>query len=208
MDVFPDLIGENEFAFFDENTYKALSGVMDDLIASYLKDYCANSNARPEIVKSIRDNLGETIDKMTFHLVLHDRGIPDLVTHISPESILDMNVDRDTIYNDLKFLEDNIDNLIPNIAGRSKTDWETFRDELVRAMTRMSSAGVSPTYPDILGRVDANKFIFYVPNAKGHSTRTGVINSKRRQWTMCLRGIEYDRYCTEHNLSVSQRRVF
>lgn len=209
MDVFPDLIGEAEFMFFNDATYSALEGVMDDLVASYLDTYCKDPNANPDIVNSIQEHLGTQIKSLIFHLVLKDKGIVDLITHLSPETVLQLESDDlNNIYDKLKYLNDNINYLMPSIPGRTKEAWSTFYDEFCHVLMRQRSAGVSPTYPNIKERLEANKFVFYVPNSKGHSTYTGIVNSKRRQWTMCLHGIEYDRYCAEHNIQENQRRAF
>ena len=209
MDVFPDLVGENEFLFFDDSTYEELEGVMDDLVASYLRDYCMSENANPDIVKSINDHLGEQIKGFTLHLDLKERGIVDLISRLSPETLLtlDQNELQD-IKEKLSYLNDNIKYLMPSIPGRSKQAWQNFLDAYTKVITRQCAAGVKSTYLDPIKRLTANKFVFYVPNSKGHSTYTGIINSKRRQWAMCLHGILYNEYCTEHGLDMSVRRVF
>lgn len=209
MDVFPDLVGENEFLFFDDETYKALENVMDDLVASYLKTYCANPDANPVIVNAINEHLSSKIKSLTFHLDLQERGIVDLISKLSPESILTLDpMEIEDIKKQLTYLNDNISYLMPNIPGCSKQDWANFLDAFTKAIARQSTAGVRPTYPNPVQRLVANKFVFYVPNSKGHSTRTGIINSKRRQWTMCLHGIRYNEYCEANHIDPAVRRAF
>lgn len=208
MDILPNILGENEFMFFDEADYICFSGVLDDSLAKLITSYMNNPEAKPEIVAAIKDNLGPVLESLTFHFTLSEMGILDLISHLSPQTLISSNADFDTIKEKLTFLETNVDKLRVNIQARPKSAYESFTSMLARVLAKQKAAGVEPTYPDILSRVQGNKFAFYVPNAKGHPTGTAIVNAKRIPWTICLRGLEYKEYCDNNNINYITRRLF
>lgn len=208
MDVFPGLIGETEFANFIPEDYVALGYVLDDVLAKYLRDYISNSDADDEIVSNISKYIGPVIESLTFHYTLKEMGITDMISRLSPENLISANVDHKDIQEKLKFLEDNIHKLRTVIDSRSKTQFENFMSAMRALDARMRSQGITPTYYNWIDGIISNKFLFYVPNDKGHTTGTGVITSRRRQWTMCLRGLEFKEYCDAKNIPYITRRAF
>lgn len=208
MNIIPGLLTDKEFRYFKPEDYLALGKLLNDVSAGYLKTYIDNPRADPYVVDCIQQFLGATIESLTFHFVLQEKGITDLVAHITPESLVGGNVDLDDAYEKLKFLEDNVDKLRMAIPVRSKDDWLEFRECMERLVERMAVESESPTYHNMLELLDDNKFIFYKPNEKQHSTKSGIIASKRRQWTMCLRGIEFLQHCSRNGVQVLNRRVF
>ena len=208
MDIFPSLLGEAEFELFTEQDYLALSGVLNDTLAKYIKEYLENPAAKPEVVAAIQKNIGPLINSLTFHYVLFDKGIIDLISKLSPENLVNSSADFEDIKEKLKFLEDNIGNLRVTISARPKSAYQSFITSVKGVLDRQKLSGITPTYPDILARIEGNKFAFYVPNDKGHPTGTQVVNSRRRVWMMCLRGLEYKEYCDNHNVNYIKRRLF
>ena len=208
MDIFPELIGEKEFEYFNAATYTALSEILNDTLAKYLKDYITNPAANVEIVSDIQKYLGEQVESLTFHYVLQDRGIIDLVGHLTPETLIKSDVNREEIKNQLLFLESNINKLRTVIPARTKKAYEAFMSCLSGTLETMRSEGIQPTYPNIIKRIESNKFVFYTPNDKGHTTGSNIINSRRKQWIMCLRGLQYTEYCDANGINYLKRRVF
>lgn len=209
MDIFPGLLGETEFRMFTETDYACLHSVLDDTLAKYILDYMCSENADQEIVGSIQKNIGKIVESMTFHLQMRDKGIIDLLKGLSPESIVSLDADSaKDVREKLTFLEDNVDKVRLNIQPRSKKSWEDFYSAMQALHIRMLQSGIRPTYDDMLERLKSNSFIFYVPGDKGHSTGMGLINSRRNQWTICLRGLEYKDYCDSKNINYLERRVF
>lgn len=208
MDIIPQILTEREFSEFSWEDYRALQNVLDDTLSKYIKDYISNPEADATIVEAITTYLGPTIESLTFHYDLQERGILDLVSKLSPENLLTTNLDLNDIYAKLSYLEQNVDKLRTMIPGRTKESFNDFLEAIKGVVRRMADKGLQPTYPDVIKRIENNKFIFYVPNDKGHRTGSNVINSRRRQWTMCLRGIEFTKYCEEHNYNYFQRRAF
>lgn len=208
MDIIPGLITDKEFKYFEVDDYVALGKLLNDMSAKYIKSYMENPDADKRVVDYMENFLGTIIESMTFHFTLQEKGIIDLVTYITPEALVGSDINYDDAYEKLKFLEDNIDKLRMMIPIRNKDDWTAFRSRMDNLVLRMRAANDAPTYPDFLDRLDVNKFVFYKPNEKSHSTRSGIISSKRRQWAMCLRGIEFIRHCESNNIPVLNRRVF
>jgi len=208
MDIFPNLLGENELKFFNESDFMSLTCVLDDTLAKHIKDYINNPLANTEIISSLDEKFTKTIDSLTFHYTLQEMGIIDLIGRLSPETLLNTNADFGDIKTKLTFLEDNIDKLRVTIPARTKAAYEDFCATMRRVLQRQQEAGVQPTYPDIMKRIEANKFAFYVPNDKGHHTGTAIVNARRRQWMMCLRGLQYKEYCDNKGLNYIKRRLF
>lgn len=209
MDPIPEIIGEAEFRNFTKETYAALAKVMDDVIASYLLDYCNAPDADASIKSDIENYLGDLLKQFTFHLLLHEKGIIDMITTLSPETVLTLSKDEIAkIKSNLTYLNDNLDLLMSSIKGRTNAEWQEFKKAYVNVLNHMRLSNLDTTYDDMLNRIEANKFIFYVPNSKGHSTRTGAVYSKKRQWLVCLRGIEFDEYCKQHGITEAMRRMF
>lgn len=208
MDIIPDMLGEAEFSVMKDSDYLVLSGVLDDTLAKYIKDYTKNPNANPAIVESIKRNLSDVIDSLTFHFELQEMGILDLVASLTPETLLVTNADFQDIRVKLKFLEDNYHKLRMVIPARTKAAYSDFCTMLSTLLVREHEQGIEPTYINIKQRLESNKYVFYVPNAKEHTTGCNIINSRKRNWTMCLRGLEFDAHCKEHNVNVFKRRIF
>lgn len=208
MVIFPEILGEAELSMFNQNDFQALVLVLDDTLAKYLKDYIENPEADNTVVQLVKDNIGDTITSLTLHQVLYDKGMITLLSSLSPESMLYSGADLQDIKEKLEFLEENVDKVRTIINPRPKYAYESFLTSMKSLTIRMREAGVTPTFDKLVERIQSNKFMFYVPNDKGHSTGVNIINSKRRIWTMCLRGLEYDEYCKEHNLDYIKRRVF
>lgn len=208
MYIFPDLIGEVEFKEFNSEDYAALSDVLDDVLCKYLRDYCNNPEADSYIVDCIENFLGNKIKTMTLHYDLKSRGIIDLVRSISPVNISSMENEFSSIHEKLQYLNDNIDSVMLHIPARTKEAWDNFYQHISCVIARMQVKGIPTTKPDILHSISANRFVFYKPNDKGHSTYTDILFKQRRQWTMCLRGIEYIEFCKENGINITNRRMF
>lgn len=182
--------------------------MLNDLLSGYLKKYVENPDADEYVVDCINNFLGPTIESLTFHIVLKEKGITDMVAHLSPEALIGSDIDYAEIISKLTFLEENVNKLRMSVPVRTREDWETFHSAMAGVCGRMRAEGQQPTYPDFMDRLDSNKFVFYKPNEKAHSTGSNVISSKRRQWTMCLRGSEFITHCEQNNIQVLKRRVF
>lgn len=208
MDIFPSLLSETEFSYFVDEDYDALKDVLNDVLAKFIREYMNNPNANPELVAKINEKLGSTIECMTMHFVLEEKGIIDLVKGLVPENLPSMNIDLDNLITQLSFLESNSAKLMTSIPKRSRESWDKFLARMKSLETRMRSQGVTPFYGDFIDRIQANQFVFYVPNAKAYGTGSQIINVKRRQWIISLRGAEYMKYCNERNIPYMERRKF
>ena len=208
MDVIPGLLGEAEFREFTDTDYAIFGDILDDKLAKYIRDYINNPEADPEIVKSIKNNMGDLVKSLTLHFELQDRGIIKMLESLSPETITLPECDLDSIEESLEFLTNNSNILRYDIAPRTKESYSQFISMIEKVITRMQMNGVATTYPNLLKRIDSNKFVFYIPNDKGHTTSCGIVASKSKQWQSCLSGIKYLKYCNEHGIGVLNRRNF
>lgn len=208
MDIIPGLLTENEFRYFTARTYEALLNVTDDVIASYLLEYLENQNADKKILEMMEACCGSTVRSLTFHRIIRERGILETISKLSPEAVAMSGEDYSEVYKQLKFLEDNRRLLLSRVPKRSLEDFQTFQLEVTLLIDRMSRAGVVPTYSDVLQRLDSNRFLFYTPTDKGHSTYASIVTTRENTWVMVLRGIEYRNYCDEHSVEMSRRAVF
>lgn len=208
MDVFPALLGENELRFFTDEDFVNLGRVLNDSLAQYIKDYIYNDSADPEVVKTIVEKLGPTIESLTFHYVIKDLGIVDLISKIIPETLLSSDINLTKIRSDLTFLESHMDQLRIHIQPRTKDDYKDFLGTISKVLARQRAAGVTPTYPNIRQRIETNSYVFYIPSAKPTSTGCSIVNSRYRSWIACLRGLEYNDYCNDNGIDYFKRRVF
>lgn len=208
MLIFPDLFGEAELLEFTEKDYAALEGVLDATLSKHLLRYLQNSDANPTLVATIKDCLGKTIESYTFHYVLREKGILELIGSLSPENLLATNADYNDIKDKLTFLDKNLYKLRIEIPARTKTAYEDFIDSMRAVLLRMDDKGIEPSFPNVLERIEVNKFVFYVPNARNHPTGCNIVNSKKRQWIMCLRGLEFKEYCDSKGINYIDRRNF
>lgn len=208
MDIFPKLIGEKEFLNFTDEDYAALSAVLDDVTAKYICDYCDNPNADKALVEKIRSHMQETLTSLTFHIELKNNGTVELVKSLSPESLPYADVDLNELIAKLSYLEANQDNIKSTIPGRTREAYERFVASMDMLVSRMKMDGIIPTYPDMVKRIQANKFLFYQSGEKEHTTGIGILNNKKRQWILALNGARWIQYCTEKGLSHSQRSAF
>ncbi len=208
MVIIPEILGEAEFRFFNDTDFECLKDVLDDSLAKYLKTYFENPEANPEIVARIKEKIGDAVESLTMHYVLQEKGIISLLASLSPETLMNSGTDLEEIRVKLKFLEDNIDKVRVTISARPKAAYDNFKTSISGVIHRMMLEGVETTFPEVLARLDSNRFLFYVPNDKGHTTGVSIVNTKRRQWVMCLRGIEYKQYCDNNGIDYITRRYF
>lgn len=208
MDVLPELLEEKVFAEFTAADYETFARVINDSIAQDLKDYLKKPEADPFVVDNINNFLGSIIESFTLHFVIKERGILDLVQGLVPEQLAGSTVNLDDLIEKLSFVEQNSPKLMMKMPTRSHDDWDAFYSMIKNVCGRLAAKGVTLDRPDTVDIIQANKFVFYVPNAKAVSTGTGVISGKHNQWIISLRGAEYIRYCNENNIPYLKRRAF
>lgn len=208
MDIFPKLLSDKDFMYFTEGDYYALGKVLDEVTASYLLGYINHESADSKVKEDIQTYLGTTISSLTFHVKLKESGLVDLVRNLSPESLAVTDVDLDNLIDRLSFLEENVDKIRTIIPARNAKDYQEFYACMSGVVARMALEGNCPTYPDVLERIKANKFLFYTTGEKDHPTGVGIINSKRRQWTIALNGARWLKYCKENGVDTVARRKF
>ena len=208
MDIIPNILGEIEFLYLDADGYGDLRNVLNTTIAKYIKRYIDNPNADETVANKVRAMLGKDIVGLTMRETLQEKGILDLVTAISPITVLTLVEEQPDILDKLEYLEENSQNMRVTIKPAKSDDYAHFRSDVARTIDAIKRDGKQPTYPDIIKRLDANKQAFYHPNGKAQGTGIGIINAKHQQWTMCLKGLRFKKYCDEKNLNYIQRRAF
>lgn len=208
MDIFPQLLGEAEFRHFTPDDYGDLNAVLDEITAGYLLSYLENPAGDAEIKDKMNQYLRNAIDSLTFHTKLKEAGLVDLVKNLSPESLAMSNVDLVKLVEQLSFLEQNSDKIKTTIPARSSKAYHNFYDAMGRVVTRMMLSGTQTTYPDIMDRIEANKFLFYQTGEKDHPTGVGILNSKRRQWVVALNGARWLLYCKDKGITAAERSKF
>lgn len=208
MDIFPKLLGETEFKNFTEEDYVKLADVLDDVTSGYIVKYIRDPNADPVLVEEINKNLGDKLHLLTFHIELKNSGILELVNGLSPESLAMSQVDLDELIERLSFLEKNQDSIRSSIPGRTSAACARFESAISMVIHRILMNGGTPTYPDIPKRLAANRFLFYSPGEKEHYTGVGILNSKKRQWTLTLNGARWLKYCNDNNVPYEKRSAF
>lgn len=208
MDLIPSLLGEAEFREFTPSDYVTFETIIDDNIAKFIRDYMRNPEADKALVQAIQDNIGDTVTSYTMHFEMIERGIIDMLDRLTPESLLAPDCDLDTLEDKLTYLNDNYNKIKFEIEPRTKDDYSEFLDMMKNLIRRMIARGIQPTYPDIIKRIESNKFVFYIPNDKGHPTGCNTIIRRMNQWKACLSGVKYLKYCNERNIGYVARSNF
>lgn len=208
MDIIPGVLGEAEFSLFTEATYGAFYKVMNFAIAKYLKRYLNEPDADAKIKADIQKYLGDVIVGMTMHDEMIQMGIPELVTTLSPATLLSVAATNPDIKDKLEYLYDNYNKLRVTIQPTTKEDFENFEAEIDTLLMCMQASGVATTYPNMAERFKANRFIFYKPNGKVMNTGVGILNSKHSQWMICLKGLRFKEYCDAKDIDYLKRRAF
>lgn len=208
MDVIHGILGEKEFLYFTKEDFDAFVKVLDDTVANMVIKYTEDSAADQNVVNHINDHIGDVLRIRTLHKRLQEKGVPQMLKTISPETILTAEVDIDEVYNNLKDLESVSDDIMSFMPARKKSDFELFKKHIDMVLSRIIANHERPTYPEIPARIKANSFLFYKPNDRGSGTGVGIINATKSAWRQCLRGIEWDRYCRSHSISPIVRRAF
>lgn len=206
MVIFPEVMGEIELSYFTEADLSALEMVLDDTLATYLLQYMQNPESNPDVVARVQESVGRAVESLTLPAILRDKGILDLLVGLSPEGLFQQ--DTAMIKDQLTFLERNIDKAREFVQPRTKAVYDNFVDSLLGAEARLRMDGLTPTFTDLKQRIISNRFMFYVPNDKGHKTGIDIIHRRRKIWTICLRGIEYMEYCNTNGIDMSIRSNF
>lgn len=211
MDVVKGLLSENEFRLFKSEDYTALENLLDDSLANQILNYINGEGQDPYVLDSIKCFLMPTIETLTFPLKLHSEGYVDMISKLSPQVIVSTTQDPEYIkklHSQLRFLEANFEKITARTPARSRADYDKFLGRMQALVTRSMCENQELTYPNLIQRIEANKFVFYSPQDKGHSTMLGNITRRRREWTLCLRGLDYKEYCDASGIPANLRRVF
>lgn len=201
-------MGEAEFRFFTEDDYCSLRKVLDEVISGYILTYLQSPAGDDEVKSEISKNLLTSLESLTFHTVLKERGLVELVRNLSPEGMPGMTSGLDEIIEKLSFLEENSSKIRTTIPGRKSADAADFLYHMTAVNARMRSAGVVPTYPDWVNRLSENRFLFYQTGEHDLKTGVGILNRNRRQWTIALNGARWLKFCNDNAISVTERGRF
>lgn len=216
MYIFPDILEETLIKYFTPEDFNSLSAVLDDILATYIKQYMANPEANPEIVKLLDGNIGDAVKRLTFHLDLEQRGIVELVRGLTPAS-LSTGIDLNEVVEKLSYLEDNFDHIITYIPARKKDDFFHFDSAMHVALTRMKidyrehNRSNDETFINAslgVNNLGNHQFIFVAPHEKSRPNGLSPLVSRKRMWIMSLRGAEFQIECNTRNIPVNIRRNF
>lgn len=208
MDVIEGILGEAEMSMFDADDFGDFYVVLNNLTAWRIREYMQSPDANPSVVEHINKHIGEAVKSLTIAKVLQEEGVMEMLTNINPGTILVYARNNPDCYNKLKMLEDNYTSLRPNNNPPTSKDFQRFKSMLSRVLDRMKANGMTPTYPDIMRRVQENSFLFYSPHMAPRGNNVGMLLTRRNIWHMCFKGLDFDRYCVENGITNAQRRLF
>lgn len=208
MDVLEGLLSEVEFRLFNAGDYLALRDVLDGNIAEQLQRYLDKEGQDPLVVDSIKSFLGPDIEAMTLPKKLRDEGYVELISRMSPQVLIQAYQDPEYIkdvHRKLRFLEANYNRVASTYPERTMEKYQAFLNH----MSIMLCRATEPlTYPDLIARIENNRYMFYAPRGAVQSTYLAPIMKRRRIWLQCLRGLDYKEYCDSRGISFEQRRLF
>lgn len=216
MYIFPDILEENLVKYFTSDDFGSLAAVLDDILATYIKQYMNDPKANQEIVNLLNENIGDTVKRLTFHLDLEQRGVVELVRGLTPAS-LSTGIDLHEVVEKLSYLEAHFDSIITYIPVRKKDDFFHFKSAMHAALLRMEvdyrerNKPFDSIFTDATNGVDNienHQFIFVAPHEKSRPNGLSPLVSRKRMWIMSLRGAEFQLECNTRNIPVHIRRNF
>lgn len=207
--IIPGLLYDDDFKYFTEETYAALDGVLNDVVAGMLRKYLLNPEADPEVIEAMNKTITPTVKSYTLHLELEERNIFELLRTLQPETILQTDkAYRDMVLESLLYLNDNVKNVIATIPARTKVKYMAWKKALMNVNTDMQAQHVTWKVPNMLQILEANKSLFFEPREKDRYLPSNSVLNKRDKWLMALRAIQWDNYCNEHGVGLDARLNF
>lgn len=207
--IIPGLLYDDDFKFFNEETYCALDGVLNDVLAGMIRKYVKNPNADPEVLEAMEKTIMHTVRSYTLHLELEERNIFELLKNLQPEVILQTDPSyRAQVLESLLYLNDNVKNVIATIPARTKVKYENWKKALLSVQEAMRAQGVTWKVPNLFQIMEANKSLFFEPREKDRYLPSNSVLNKRDKWLLALRAIQWDNYCNEHGVGIDQRLSF
>lgn len=207
--IIPGLLYDDDFKYFTEETYAALDGVLNDVVAGMLRKYLLNPEADPEVIEAMNKTITHTVKSYTLHLELEERNIFELLRTLQPETILQTDkAYRDMVLESLLYLNDNVKNVIATIPARTKVKYMAWKKALMNVNMDMQAQHVTWKVPNMLQILEANKSLFFEPREKDRYLPSNSVLNKRDKWLMALRAIQWDNYCNEHGVGLDARLNF
>lgn len=207
--IIPGLLYDDDFKYFTEETYAALDGVLNDVVAGMLRKYLLNPEADPEVIEAMNKTITPTVKSYTLHLELEERNIFELLRTLQPETILQTDkAYRDMVLESLLYLNDNVKNVIATIPARTKVKYMAWKKALMNVNMDMQAQHVTWKVPNMLQILEANKSLFFEPREKDRYLPSNSVLNKRDKWLMALRAIQWDNYCNEHGVGLDARLNF
>lgn len=180
MDPIKDVLDEAFFLQASPECLLAFSKLIDDGVATLLQRYLETVDVDHPVAQVINNYLGEAMRTATFHLVIKERKLHDLVAKLNLESVADMQVGRAEMRKQLEYLQDNFPYIRARIEPPTKEDFVHFQKTAPNGYDRI---------------IAANSLMFYQPRATARMTGVGNI---LRRWSECeiaLKGLQYRDYC-------------
>ncbi len=207
--IIPGLLYDDDFKFFTTDTYGALDGVLNDVVAGMVRKYLLNPEADTEVVDAIQKTIGSTVKAYTLHIELEERNILELLKNLQPESILQTDENyKAFVLESLTYLSENTDNVITTIPARTRAKWEAWRRALLEVQMLMQSQHASWKVPNMIAILDANKSLFFEPREKDRYLPSSAVLNKKDKWLLALRALQWDNYCKSKGIDFMQRNAF
>lgn len=207
IEIIPGVLYDSDFRFFDEQTYSAMYYVLDDVLCNHLATYTENPNADAAIVENINKYYGKIIQSYQLPRKLKEMGILDLVYNLTPQSLLNLDIDIDNVIEKIGYLYDKSKDIVVTYGVRKREHYDNLCAALTAVARRKRDAGCYDN-PEMLKAVTDNSFLFYTAHERLRSTGLSAINDRRRSWLVSLRGAQFLKYCNEHNIPTNERRAF
>lgn len=207
--IIPGLLYDDDFKFFNEETYAALDGVLNDVLAGMIRKYLNNPDADPEVIEAMSKTITPTVKSYTLHLELEERNIFELLNNLQPESILQTDASyKASVLESLLYLNDNVKNVIATIPARTRVKYDLWRKALFNVQDIMRREGASWKVPNMMSIMEANKSLFFEPREKDRYLPSNSVLNKKDKWLMALRALQWDNYCMQHGVGMESRLLF
>ena len=180
MDIISGLLSDEDVQYMPDSLILAYGDILDDVLASMFKSYLENQNAKPQVRERIQSLIGD---------------------HIRMRTLAYTPCDYDLIINTMNWINENRQYMRQTIDPRSRESFETLKSEASKYDKAIAANGYTVVYPNMSGRIQANKNLFYSPNEKQKGTRIGNVIRRVQESKIALQGAQYLKYCAEHNIT-------
>jgi hypothetical protein len=206
MDIIDGVFGEAEFRAMPDAMMVSLGKLLDDKLSMRIKEYMNKPDSDKQLCERIQNLIGNKLELCTFHTIVLEKGLVDLVAKLALPTLVDSDVDLDNLEEQLTWLQEHKSSLKSIIEPRNTNDFNEFMEHVKELEKNIMPS--QREYGNLPARVKANKQSFCAANEKARATRIGLLVSHSQTWEIALSGAKFLKYCKSRGIDGWLRREF